>query len=769
MKKMFVLCLAITLTTTLLSCSGNKGTEINSAETERGTLKTDAITISGSGSRFADNYSLDALDIELEMPQYSLPLNTSNISNFSSFSGAYTPSSAAVELLKKNGFAVIKNFFNAKEESITDPYKNIKQADLPVFITADSLLHLYHIQFDETLRLIEEKEFYDDIWNITKELLLYTSRATSRNPELGKRLIPYLYVALDLLSPSADQICTGYECGDDKFTAEERAKYNIAIPAAYTDIVNNEVALINEHTGFQKSAIFSYNEDFSQYVPRGHYTRSEKLKNYFKTMMWFGRMTYLLKGCDDQSKCLVSEQEAQNQTLTALLIASAMKNNSNIMSKWDRIYSVTSFYVGLSDDMGPYEYIGALNKFFGDNIATTIDQTTMSELKAALLEEKPPQIYSGTGNCQITPPITPEKADECLAQTAGFRLMGQRYVPDSDMFAHLVGTYTGKFEGNELAFTTVQGMRSFPRGLDIMALLGSERAKTLLGDLGDSNYDKYEEAFSKLNNEFGNLTNADWNKNLYWSFLFALKPLLNQYGKGFPTFMKSTAWQDRSLTTALSAWTELRHDTILYAKQSYTNLVTSTPGGGGYETPEKPVVGYVEPVPEFYNRLIALTNMTIKGLDSLGALDDASNTRLQNLSKILARLLNISTTELQNKELTQDDYDFIKNFGDNLNGVIEGVDDKAKKTTLVADVHTDPNTNMCLEEGLGYVNLIVVAYKVPDGRILMGVGPVLTYYEFKQPLMNRLTDEAWRDMIDSALPDSPEWLKDYSEEVGIVQ
>ena len=51
------------------------------------------------------------------------------------------------------------------------------------------------------------------------------------------------------------------------------------------------------------------------------------------------------------------------------------------------------------------------------------------------------------------------------------------------------------------------------------------------------------------------------------------------------------------------------------------------------------------------------------------------------------------------KELTEEEYDFIRNFGEQLNGVIQDVDSKAKKTTIVADVHTDINTGRVLEEG----------------------------------------------------------------------
>ncbi len=86
------------------------------------------------------------------------------------------------------------------------------------------------------------------------------------------------------------------------------------------------------------------------------------------------------------------------------------------------------------------------------------------------------------------------------------------------------------------------------------------------------------------------------------------------------------------------------------------------------------------------------------------------------------------------------------------------MDDKAKKTTIIADVHTDQNTKQVLEEGVGYVHLMIVAYKVPDGRILMGAGPVMSYYEFNQSMENRLTDEKWRELLRFDSTERPEWV-----------
>jgi len=61
-----------------------------------------------------------------------------------------------------------------------------------------------------------------------------------------------------------------------------------------------------------------------------------------------------------------------------------------------------------------------------------------------------------------------------------------------------------------------------------------------------------------------------------------------------------------------------------------------------------------------------------------------------------------------------------------------------------------------------YVDLIVVAYKVPDSGILIGAGPVMSYYEFKQPMQDRLTDEEWRDTLGSNPPERPEWTSNFA-------
>ena len=599
--------------------SGENGTEkkeVNNSESSpTDHLKTEKVNLSDSGaenSSLAGNYRLEALDVELKVPSYELPLNRAGISNYGNFFERIPLNESALKMLKNNGFVVMENPYNPGEEDITSMYSTLKEEEIPIFITTDSLLHLYHIQFDETLRQIEEKEFYETLWKTDLTLLnasieKYNS-AAGEEQEAARRNAAYFTVALSLLQPKPMQV-QGTEnphgfVDESLFPSGAETKYQFEIPAFVKEDVEAEFALIEAHQGFELSPIFRYQEDYSQYVPRGHYTRSEKLQNYFKAFMWQGRMSMLLK-----DKLITSENPAKDariQTIQASLISSQLEKEPELLENWDRIYGVTAFYVGFSDDLGPYEYMEALDSVFG-NGERKYNETTVEELKTKLAEYEGPKIYGGTGNCILEPPLTPEQADECLENTAGFRFMGQRFIPDSYVFSNMVGAYTGAYTGEkETPFTLVISeagpIRGFPRGLDAMALLGSERAVYWLDELNDSSYENYSVQYGEMNSEFSNFSAAEWNRNLYWSWLYSLQPLLKDYGNGYPTFMQTDAWQDKELNTALASWTELRHDTILYAKQSYTMVTTGMP----MPPEEKPVVGYVEPVPDFYARLLCL-------------------------------------------------------------------------------------------------------------------------------------------------------------------
>jgi len=196
------------------------------------------------------------------VPETPLPLALEKLANWTEAQRAVPD--AARDALAMNAFAVIER---RGEDRVEQFYDNCKKLGLPIFITSDSLLHLYHVQFDETLRQIEETKFYDDLLALTAALQSESEKwlqdipAESQPRKAFRLALGYFSVARRLLDENAH------------------------IPDEVANDAQAELDRIGKHAGFAESPLFKYKEDYSQYVPRGHYTRSEKLKKYFKAMM----------------------------------------------------------------------------------------------------------------------------------------------------------------------------------------------------------------------------------------------------------------------------------------------------------------------------------------------------------------------------------------------------------------------------------------------------------------------------------------------------
>jgi len=785
--------------------------------------------------RMAAHYEPVKVAVKPDAPQYDLPLDLGKLTNAGFAKGVYPVRDKALagkanSMLKAKGFAVLAG---GRIDDVARFYKNLKVRGVPIFITSDSLLHLYHIQFGETLRDIEQRQFAADALAISKalqaEAIKLHAASAGKVKDAARLLVGFTTVPTVLLSrtdlsaeaaEALKEVASwparvpfrrrmafmekygelmevlrkaqaaprrgprpmrrpnlGYDAKATRAALEAYLKAHPVkkapdaklIPAFVAKDVRAELDLIAAHAGFRPSPLFGYKEDYSQYVPRGHYTRSKVLKQYFKALMWYGRMTFLIRGKAPGVEGLVPLAEAEKQTRAACCLAAMLEgklpDGRSVAEVWDRLYAVTAYYVGLADDLTPYEYRRAIREGLGTALPTSAlaDDNKLFAVRAKLAQMRKPAIYSGTGDLEGPPAhVADEKTlAKALGATQGMRLMGQRYIPDSYMMGQLVYPTVGPFTGGGTPFTMVVSdggrIRGFPRGLDVMAVLGSARAREWIKTGGDDQYQRYDATLAKLKTQFGKIDQAGWNRNMYWSWLHALQALLAKPSAGYPTFMQSDAWRDKQLAAAIGSWAQLRHDTILYAKQSYTMMATGMPPR------PKMVEGYVEPVPEFYARLLALTRMTAKGLEEFKVLDEKSRGRLKALEGIVERLLKISQAELAGKKLDKDDYAFIRSFGDRLKYVVAGVNKQGTQTTIVADVHTDGNTRQCLEEGTGFLHSMIVVYPMPDGGRVAGVGPILSHYEFKQPMSNRLTDEAWRKrLLGGDVPPLPDWAKPFT-------
>jgi len=765
--------------------------------------------------RFGQHYVPVPVDVRPAIPQYPLPLARNTVGNYYYVFDRIDADSAFWARLVEHGFAGMRWV----GDDFVGVYSQLRRSkQVPVYVTSDSVLHLYHIQFDETLRILEQRQFIPYLTALSKKMVEHLGRkvrpaaATDRQRAAADKALAFCAVGYEALTDYSEEAAAlrvfrdelakernwtswqarrlvarrsepdqhaitslpGWDPQDgatalaavDKGIAAYTNREEPALPPHVRHWVDQALDAMAKHEGFAATPIFEYDEDFSQYVPRGHYTRGYDLKRYFRAMMWFGRMSFLLKGGDPHGPghpYLVSAEEAHRQTMAACMLTRALRDlyidDVRAAAVWERIYHVTSFFVGLADDLSYTEYDRAFTQVLGPNYtaADLEDDTNYFNVKLALARLRSPAIYSGTG-AQVTPDAlsgahAPEELDRVLAKTHGFRLMGQRFVPDSYVMGKLIYPNVGNYRGERPAgkvLTAVETpwgtVRGFPRGLDVMYLLGSQRAAQILTETEDNAYRGYDRAFADLKKEFAQIVEpGGWNINLYWSWLYALKGMLAPYPRGYQTYMTGTAWQDKQLNAALGSWSQLRHDTILYVKQSYTAHKLAAPRLGRRRPEDFP--GYVEPVPTLYARLLALCRLTEKTLTAQRLLDKATGRRLANTDELLARLLHIAEKELANQPLNKDDENWIKHFDGALKNACAGHKADAMKTTLIADVHTDQNSRQVLQEGTGRIRLIVVANRLPDGNIGLAVGPVFSYYEFRHPMQDRLTDERWREML----------------------
>ena len=89
-----------------------------------------------------------------------------------------------------------------------------------------------------------------------------------------------------------------------------------------------------------------------------------------------------------------------------------------------------------------------------------------------------------------------------------------------------------------------------------------------------------------------------WSQTLYNTWFQAIRDLNPTSDTAhLPFFMTTAGWQHEKMNTQLASWAQLRHDNLLYAKQSYTSIpVCSYP------------YSYVEPYPQMYAHVKQFAN-----------------------------------------------------------------------------------------------------------------------------------------------------------------
>ncbi len=439
------------------------------------------------------------------------------------------------------------------------------------------------------------------------------------------------------------------------------------------------------------------------------------------------------------------------------------------LEAWNDLYAPTGFFVGRSDDLTIPQYLSVMDEVYGPNatVEALADSAKLTQFIAKAEQLPAPKILGMvvlyTSNVEQT--------------TKGLRFMGQRFVPDAYIFRELVFRNV----------STPDKRRGLPMGLDIYAALGSGRAYALLDEMGETGYARYPEQMQKIQKTMAGYSQEQWTETLYNTWIYSLETLIDVPGSmlaqkvqtGLPQFMQNAAWLDRSLNTALGSWAELKHDTILYAKQVYAEM-----GGGGPKgpppSPAEPK-GYVEPNPIFFARLAALAALTRDGLASRDLLDKTDADDLSKIETLALSFKTMAEKELRNEALSAQEYEAIRFYGGDLEHLtiaasLDDVDanagapmmDQEPRAAVVADVATDPDHDFngvpdpaVLEVGVGAVDPIYVVAPI-EGKLQVVMGGDFSYYEFAQPAAKRLTDDAWRQMLDDGkAPARQPWIASF--------
>jgi hypothetical protein len=665
------------------------------------------------------------LRVQPKVPDYRILPGLANVENRGQFKDL---TGEQIAFIEKNGFVVRPS----DKDQLFWIYEGNDYEDIPLFVSADSALQLYHIFYDFSLREVERDSLYPKARQLNEGMIaaLVQMKKEITDPVLTKQL----------------DLCIGYFG-----TAQLAFGVNLPdiFPAELREGVEKEYDLIIGAEGLSPSAlygdelytIYGPQLDYSQFKPRGHYTRSAELVRYFRGIMWYGLVP-------NQFFTIKGERlpgAAIRTMLTTIALGRLPPENGKAL--WESIYWTTSFFVGNADDGIPLDFAPIVQKIFGSRPDL---KTIPSRINAFFeeLENLPP------------PRIIPSHWPPQFAKQ--FQFMGQRYLPDTEILQRL----------------TDYDFRPIPTALDVFAVFGSTRAADIIRGYEFTAFNSarpsnayplnkgpsYPAFFSALKKQYEEFPESGWRSNMYYGWLWTQRALIGSYGQGYPLFMRNSAWEDKSLAAALGSYAELKHDTILYGKQNTAEL-----GGGG--DPPPILHSYVEPNAELYNRLLWLTRYSRQNLEARNILPAKIKSAAERIETLLQFLLDCSLKELNGRDLSIEEKERLRYYGGWLESLSASIilggggswynieSETDKDMALIADCGTGPDGTDYLEEAVGRAAEIFVV--TPGaGKLWLTRGAVFDYYEFISG--TRLSDEEWQALLKgTSKPARPRWTETF--------
>ncbi len=601
-------------------------------------------------------------------------------------------------------------------------YNSVFRSHKRVYVTADAMLYAWHHSYDAILMELETSAL---IGKLREMLSGLRSAVASAPADAAARadVDAYLTVALSLLEGKPVAPVAGASAKD----------VDAIVALATAADGDGTLSLVGQDIHF----------DYSMLKPRGHYTQSPELSRYFRAMAFVGRVELRLA-----TRELGKPWKVSRRAVAATeLLRSAFAAMPAAKSAWATLDTTLAALVGPPDSMGEGAYERAMSKL--DPKTATDDQ-----LVAALLEPSTQRVST-----QLAPP---ERKD------IAYVVLGQRYVADAHTFT-------------DVTYGALQTKRMMPTPLDVgHVVFRNPAANELLASEKKTFGAEYEGALlssaTRIDAERGDLANLAKGGSLYHGWLFALRELSPDKDRdaGLPAPFTTNLWARRMLNTQLASWAELRHDNLLYAKQSVT-------AEAGCDYPD----GYVDPYPAFWQAYAALGTKGLSLTESLPLAVPAKERLRTYFARVATagqRLAEIADRERKNLPITDEDGEFFNHMVsvDGRNAVCTTVLDPGgwyadlyydKRAALwheavIADVHTQPTD----EDGNRVGKVLHVATARPRMMAITvahdgGAHPqtyfgfVSTYAEITTANYQRLTDQDWRATLDQGVP-VPSWEAD---------
>lgn len=590
--------------------------------------------------------------------------------------------------LKEQNFSIL----NANRSMPFFVYDENAYQHIPHYITTDLYLFILHRYFSRFLEKLDEGFLHERLLTILRDLSINLSKM--EHEDSSEQFSEYIQWAQMYNSLALFAV----------------GETNVSAPEKYNMIFQREKIRIKEQSGnplFIENALVNYGE----LKPRGHYTKSDTLENYFRGFKWISQ-----NGID-----LDNDMQIRGM----ILIAHAIKNDPNLAKNFHEYVSIIERLAGVEDNLSITDIVNLLS---ADNIQEALSANHVSKIRRGLEALEKERIFKVFGESFAV-------AERDIKRVF---FLSSTYSLDGEIFSRLVHV------------DDLKSKRPFPRGLDLPAVFGNQTAEDIiLNEYQDHiSWPEYLSKLTEIQEQFKSFD--DWDHN--YGFKATQIALAATHQKeNYPDFMKTDVYNRKELSTTLSSWTHVKHDLILYQEKPFAAQAGQ---GGGPEPPR--YICYVEPNLEFWDKSLEL----VEWLENLSAFQPVFQSHLRRIKNLGISLRTMAYKQIEGKEITDEEFRSLHFVGGTIEHILlalletDHLPERERSMGLIADVYVYNGKN--LNVAVGHADDIYVLVPIQN-EYYLARGAVFSYYEFVGPIFN---DDEWRNMLKNRkIPERPQWLQ----------